>query len=223
MALPSACLFDLDGLLLDTEPLHSEAWKQAAAAFGLQLDHQQLMGLRGRRRLDCAEQVCQWMAMAKLPVPTIDALLAIRQPIAEALLPGAQPIPGAINLIRSCQELVIPMAMVTSSSREAVALKEAPHPWLEAIRLRIHGDDPALSAGKPAPDPYVLAAQRLGVAPSNCWAFEDSQAGARSAHAAGCLVHVLWNEQQASSDAFTKGLPKGCRILKSLEDIELHS
>ncbi|MFO7629925.1 MAG: HAD-IA family hydrolase, partial [Prochlorococcaceae cyanobacterium] len=72
-----------------------------------------------------------------------------------------------------------------------VALKAAPHPWLALIETRVHGDDPELGAGKPAPDVFLLAARRLGVAPQDCWAFEDSPAGAEAAAAAGCRVHVL--------------------------------
>jgi HAD superfamily hydrolase (TIGR01509 family) len=83
------------------------------------------------------------------------------------------------------------MALATSSSREAVMLKAAPHPWLKPIVVRVHGDDPELAAGKPAPDVFLLAAARLGVKASTCWAFEDSPAGARSARDAGCTVHVL--------------------------------
>jgi HAD superfamily hydrolase (TIGR01509 family) len=191
MSAPAACLFDLDGLLLDTEPLHSLAWQQAAAAFGLELQPQQLLHLRGRRRQECGEQVRRWIAAAGLAAPPLAELLGRRQPIAEQLLVHAQAMPGACELVRGCQERGIAMAMVTSSGRSAVALKEAPHPWLAAIRLRIHGDDPDLAAGKPEPDPYLLAARRLGVSPQACWAFEDSPSGARSAAEAGCRVHVL--------------------------------
>jgi HAD superfamily hydrolase (TIGR01509 family) len=83
------------------------------------------------------------------------------------------------------------MALATSSSRSAVDLKAAPHPWLQLIEVRVHGDDPQLRQGKPAPDVFVLAAERLGVSASNCWAFEDSPAGVQAARAAGCRVHVL--------------------------------
>lgn len=191
MTAPAACLFDLDGLLLDTEPLHGLAWQQAAASFGLELQPQQLLALRGRRRHDCAALVSRWFSAAELPVPDLEQLLGRRQPIAEALLRQARPMPGAPELVRSCQERGIAMAMVTSSSGPAVAFKEASHPWLAAIRLRIHGDDPALVAGKPAPDPYLLAAQRLQLPPQACWAFEDSPAGALAAARAGCRLHVL--------------------------------
>ena len=219
MPLPAACLFDLDGLLLDTEPLHSEAWQQAAHHFGLGLTAPQLLGLRGRRRLDCAEQVRQWIREAGQTVPSVNELLAVRQPIAERLLPSAQPMPGAVALIAACQHREVPMALVTSSSRAAVALKEAPHPWLAAINVRVHGDDPALASGKPAPDPYLLAAQRLGVDPRACWAFEDSQAGVQSALAAGCLVHVLVPHQDRLAAGVAMDWPSPCRLLDDLSEV----
>lgn len=223
MGHPAACLFDLDGLLLDTEPLHSQAWQQAADQFGLSLGGDQLLALRGRRRLDCAQQVCRWMADAGLPVPSVEALLAVRQPIAEALLPFASPMPGAPALIESCAQRRIPMALVTSSSRQAVALKQAPHPWLEAITQRVYGDDPELVAGKPAPDPYLLAARRLAVDPSRCWAFEDSLAGASAAAAAGCLVHVLLPADQGHAAVLQSQLAIPCLWLASLEQIGFRS
>ena len=221
MRRPAACLFDLDGLLLDTEPLHSAAWQQAAQHFGLDLAPHQLLALRGRRRLDCAEQVRLWIADAELRVPSTAELLGIRQPIAEQLLPSAPPIPGALELVSSCQAQAIPMAMVTSSSREAVALKEAPHPWLSAIAVRVHGDDPQLRSGKPASDPYLLAAERLGVLADRCWAFEDSLAGAQSAMAAGCVVHVLVPAAGDVLPDLAKTLSGDCKVIRELSEIKL--
>ena len=192
MVRPAACLFDLDGLLLDTEPLHAEAWQQASSHFGRPLTPAELLALRGRRRHDCADQVRQWIsADGANPAPSRDALLAVRQPIAEALLVQAAPMPGAPELVERCGALGIPMALATSSSKAAVALKASPHPWLAAISVRVHGDDPHLGQGKPAPDVFLLAAERLGVDAQHCWAFEDSSAGVQAARAAGCHVHVL--------------------------------
>lgn len=191
MSAPAACLFDLDGLLLDTEPCHARAWREAAERFGLQLPAAELMQLRGRRRLDNAHQVIAWIAERLGSAPTVDELLAVQQPIARRLLPRAAAMDGAPELLRQCRQRQVAMALVTSSSRESLELKTAGHPWLEQIALRIDGDDPALTAGKPAPDPFLLAAERLGVKPSDCWAFEDSPAGAIAASRAGCRVHVL--------------------------------
>ena len=150
MAHPAACLFDLDGLLLDTEPLHAQAWRDAARSFGTDLDPLQLLALRGRRRLDCADQVLAWIRHAGHPCDSREALLAVRQPIAEQLLVQAPAMAGAERLVRSCHGLGVPMALATSSSRAAVELKAAPHRWLEQIATRVHGDDPELAAGKRA-------------------------------------------------------------------------
>ena len=194
-ASPAACLFDLDGLLLDTEPLHGRGWAEAAAHFGTRLNDDQLLQLRGRRRQDCAQQVVAWLTDAV----STDALLAVQQPIVRALLARAKAMPHAQALVEHCASTGIPMALVTSSSRDAVAFKTAPHGWLTLIQQRIYGDDPDLSAGKPDPAPFRLAAQRLGVNPQSCWALEDSRAGTASALAAGCKVWVLAGTEPAET------------------------
>ena len=217
MRLPAACLFDLDGLLLDTEPLHAQAWREAAGQFAIALSERDLLQLRGRRRVDCVAQVREWIARRTGgPAPSREALLAVQQPVARRLMPGALPVEGAEALVASCQEHGVPMAMVTSSTREAVALKCAPHGWLRAIEERVLGDDPELSVGKPAPDPYLLAAQRLGVPAADCWAFEDSPAGALSAVLAGCHVHVLLAPGLDPAD-----YPEAARCWRSLRQVRL--
>jgi HAD superfamily hydrolase (TIGR01509 family) len=213
---PAACLFDLDGLLLDTEPAHAQAWQEAASRFGRPLSGAELLALRGRRRLDCARQVRRWIADAGGPRLSDEELLAVRQPIAEALLARSPAMPGAEALVRRCLELAIPMALATSSARAAVELKVAPHPWMALIAVRVHGDDPELGDGKPAPDPFLLAARRLGVAPAACWAFEDSTAGVDAALAAGCRVLVLL-PPGVDGDAY----PDDVLCLRSLEEVRL--
>jgi HAD superfamily hydrolase (TIGR01509 family) len=213
---PAACLFDLDGLLLDTEPLHGQAWRQAAREFGLDLNEAQLLLLRGRRRLDNAQLVVRWIEEAGVLPPTTAALLAVQQPIARKLMPTAAAMPGAPDLLRRCQTLAIPMALVTSSTQESVGIKCSPHPWLDLIQLVVCGDDPELAQGKPAPDIFLLAARRLGVAATACWAFEDSPAGTSSALAAGCKVHVLLPDGLKRED-----YPDQVHCLRSLRDLEL--
>jgi pseudouridine-5'-monophosphatase len=213
MPAPAACLFDLDGLLLDTEPLHGQAWTRAAAHFGGQLSPSQRRQLRGRRRQDCATQVATWLQAANASPQSAtplngDDLLAVQQPISRQLLAAAPAMPGAEALVRCCSELAIPMALVTSSAEEAVQRKSAPHPWLEQIQTRVLGDDPELARGKPAADPFRLAAARLGVDPATCWALEDSLAGATAALAAGCRVWILESETEGDGLPVDQ-LPKG--------------
>lgn len=217
MFFPAACLFDLDGLLLDTEPLQASAWHAAAAHFGCCLSADQLLSLRGRRRLDCAQQVCAWIVVATGGGPSCEALLAVRQPLAEALLTNALPMPGAVELVQACMRRGIPMALATSSAREAVERKAAPHPWLQLITVRVYGDDPDLIEGKPAPYPFLLAAERVGAAPEECWAFEDSQAGIQAAVAAGCQVFALVPEAGAEMGV---PLPKGVTLIRTLEEVQ---
>lgn len=202
MSAPAACLFDLDGLLLDTEPLHGKAWAAAARHFGTELSETRLKQLRGRRRQDCAEQVIHWLERSITP----EDLLAVQQPIARQLLAGAQAMPGAEALLRTCHHLQIATALVTSSAEEAVGRKCAPHPWLTLIETRVLGDDPELRQGKPAADPFLLAAERLGVDVRACWALEDSLAGSMAALAAGCR---LWLLDAEDSGIDSSQLPQG--------------
>ncbi|MFN9938944.1 MAG: HAD family hydrolase, partial [bacterium] len=79
MPTPAACLFDLDGLLLDTEPLHAQAWREAAGRFSLALSEADLLQLRGRRRVDCVALVRSWIAgRTGLSAPSDEALLAVQ-------------------------------------------------------------------------------------------------------------------------------------------------
>ncbi len=216
MYMPTACLFDLDGLLLDTETLHGQAWSLAAECFGLKLTKNQLLLLRGRRRFDCAKQIAEWIAKP----PEIPDLLKTHQPISKHLLSQAKAMPGAESLVRWCFEKNVKMALVTSSSSDSVAFKSAPHYWIGLIKERVYGDDSCLSKGKPAPDPYLLAAKRLGVDPKTCWALEDSESGEKSALAAGCKVWVLKDvcEDQKSEEKYlaTQSNPIRIKHLKTV-------
>jgi HAD superfamily hydrolase (TIGR01509 family) len=125
--------------------------------------------------------------------------------------------PGAEALVLNCVAQGIPMALATSSSRKAVERKAAPHSWLDLIKVRVYGDDPALRGGKPSPDPFLLAAERIGAAPQDCWAFEDSQAGIQAAVRAGCQVFALVPDPSTAD----LSVPKGVTVLRSLEDLVL--
>ena len=192
---PKACLFDLDGILLDTEHLHGQAWSETASAFGKKLSADQLISLRGQRRIDCAIQITKLLPKQ---IGTKE-LLQVHEPIWKSLLSQSQAIPGAEKLVRFCSKQNIPMALVTSSSKQSVSTKSSPHPWLNLINLRVFGDDTALEAGKPSPAPYLLAAKRLNFNPNECWAIEDSLAGTSSALKAGCKVWVLCHQPSTNN------------------------
>ena len=209
---PAGCLFDLDGLLLDTEPLHGQAWQGAIKHFGADLPEKILLELRGRNRFDNARMLIERLTLNA----TVEELLAIQQPLARAKVINAKPLPGAEALVARIQGLQIPMALATSSGEAAVTLKTSPHPWLKAIEVRVFGDDPMVRQGKPAPDIFLEAARRLGLPASSCWAFEDSQAGAQAALGAGCLVFVLPAPGLSTGD-----YPAGVITLQNLHSVPL--
>lgn len=211
-AQPYACLFDLDGLLLDTEPLHSQAWRESIEYFGASISPLLLMELRGRNRIDNATAVIKKL---NLGISTAE-LLAIQQPISQSLVAHAKAMAGASDLVACCKQKNIPMAIATSSGREAVAIKTKPHPWLEQITVRVHGDDSSIKKGKPAPDLFLEAARQLGIPASNCWAFEDSPAGAIAALNAGCEVFVL-----PAPGLGVKDYPDRVQMLTKLADVPI--
>ena len=193
---PKAFLFDLDGVLIDSEPLHGQAWEKTASVFNLKLSPDSLRLLQGKRRVDCAKQILTWIN----DPPELKELLAIHKPISRKLIIKAKAMPGSEKLVRWCFENNLLIALVTSSSRESVKIKCAPHEWLNIFSERVLGDDPLLLNGKPYPDPYLLAATTLKVNAKDCWAIEDSISGATSALKAGCTVWFINTDKEQSID-----------------------
>ena len=189
---PKAILFDLDGVLIDSEPLHGQAWKETAALFDLNLTYGQLKLLKGRRRIDCANELVK---LIHQEVKT-EELLDLHKPISRKLILKAQAMPGSESLVKTCHLNDIPMALVTSSSFESFQIKTAPHKWMNLFSIKILGDDKLLAKGKPAPDPYLLAAEKLKITPHDCWAVEDSISGVTSALDAGCFVFFLKDQRE---------------------------
>ncbi|MBW3041646.1 HAD family hydrolase [Prochlorococcus marinus] len=219
---PKALLFDLDGVLIDSEPLHGQAWKETAALFDLNLTYGQLKLLRGRRRIDCANEIIK---MIPKKVKTED-LLNLHKPISRRLIISAQAMPGSESLLKRCHKNNIPMALVTSSSSESIQIKTAHHKWMNLFSVKILGDDKSLVQGKPAPDPYLLAAKKLNIDPKECWAVEDSISGVSSALKAGCFVLFLKESDQKidKKDFFEKNNNlKKIHDLKEIEEmLDLH-
>ena len=210
--MPAGCLFDLDGLLLDTEPLHGQAWAEAVGQFGGSASAELLLGLRGRNKFDNASGLIEALQLTV----SVEQLLAVQQPLARDKVRQARAMPGAERLVQHLQAAGVPLAIATSSGRESVEIKLAPHRWLQSIAVRVHGDDPEIQQGKPAPDLFIEAARRLHVEPAQCWAFEDSQAGAKAALAAGCRVFVVPAEGLSRSD-----YPSAVDWLSSLSETPL--
>ena len=212
---PKALLFDLDGVLIDSEPLHGKAWEETAAQFDLNLTYGQIKLLRGRRRIDCAQEIIK---LAPKPVD-IDELLKVHKPISKRLMLSAKAMPGSEGLVRWCHANNLPIALVTSSSYESLQVKKSPHNWINLFSITVLGDDKLLNKGKPAPDPYLLAAQKLNVEPKECWVVEDSISGVTSAVNAECNVFFLKEKGDKRKYNFSNA-DKNLREIEHLNVVE---
>lgn len=174
-----AAIFDLDGTLIDSESRTHAADIEAFAAFGIDIDPEFLHGLVG-----VDDQTGSRLIQARFPALDIGAFRVVwRDAVARNWEQGLPLKPGALDILG---QLAIPKALATSSTREHADLK------LRLTGLGVYFDNVVtfddVAAPKPAPEPYLMAASLLGVDPARCIAFEDSETGARAAHAAGMTV-----------------------------------
>jgi HAD superfamily hydrolase (TIGR01509 family) len=178
---PAAVIFDMDGLLLDTEPLAARAWTDAAAALGVDFDDGLALAMVGRNWGDCVAMV---RARYGTDYP-VDAVLDKWHVTYDAIVArdGLRVKPGAVELIEWLERKAIPRAVATSTRRERAREKLVSAALFPRFLEVVGGDE--VARGKPEPDIYVEAARRLGVVAAECVALEDSEPGVRAALAAG--------------------------------------
>lgn len=180
-----AAVFDLDGVLLDTEKAYTLAADELAARFGRRFDwtiKAQMMG-RGAR-----EALAVYIDALALPI-TVDEAIAAMAARLDAEFARTEAMPHAEAFTAALAAGGVPLAVATSSTRALYEQKTRPHAdWFAIFRAVVRADDPAVRAPKPAPDLFLAAARALDVEPSACVAFEDSPAGVEAARAAGMQV-----------------------------------
>jgi HAD superfamily hydrolase (TIGR01509 family) len=183
---PAAVIFDMDGLLFDTEGLYGEAILTAAAEVGCAMSREVFLQLIGRSR-EVNHRFLLDHYGADYP---LEALIATWSRHFQTLAATGLPLkPGAAELLDLLDELELPRAIATSNSHAVAQRHLASHGLADRFHgVVAHGD---YTTGKPAPDPFLKAAERLDVAPSLCLALEDSHNGVRSASAAGMMTIMV--------------------------------
>lgn len=194
---PAAVIFDMDGLMLETEIIYYRAWKDAAAELGYQIDDALFHDMVGVRTEECdrilLDQMQNDFPMDRFRLRREERWHELAEGEGIALKPGLS------ELLDLLDARGIPKAVATSSTRP-----EAEHSLtITGLRTRfpvvVSGDEVANS--KPAPDIFLAAAAALGVDPAHCVAFEDSSAGAIAASSAGMRTYVVPDLMQPSAAA----------------------
>ncbi|WP_256842975.1 HAD family hydrolase [Ornithinimicrobium cryptoxanthini] len=186
---PAAVLWDMDGTLIDTEPYWMAEEGQLIAEAGGTWTREDAEDLVGNDLIRSAEIILARTPVTGTPEEVVDRLLKGVVARTRAHLPWR---PGAQELLQECVAAEVPCALVTMSWAPLadVLLESLPAGTFSAV---VTGDQ--VTHGKPAPEPYLLAAERLGVQPVDCVALEDSGTGVRSAVAAGVptigIPHVV--------------------------------
>ena len=181
-------IYDMDGLLLDTESLHERVNSEVAQRYGKTFTTEAKMAIAGRPTLDSARILVDFL---QLPM-TAEEYLVERNRLLYPLYGTAKVLPGTVELIQHFAHHNIPQAIASSSSRRHFEMKTVNHQqWLKLVSSTTLGDDPEIEKGKPAPDIFLLAAKRLNVEPQHCLVFEDSIAGIEAAIAAGMSVVAI--------------------------------
>ncbi len=183
----AALILDMDGLMVDTEPLYKTVWQRASYEVGFDLNDERYAMIVGRTIAGCERVLIEQFGPA-FPVDRVRERCPVlwREEVDRR---GIQPKPGLLQLLALADAHGLRTAVATSTNAEAAAFTLGRAGLTGRVSTVVTGDE--IAHGKPAPDIYLEAARRLGVDPSVCIALEDSEAGVLSiAHAGmrGILV-----------------------------------
>jgi pseudouridine-5'-monophosphatase len=205
-------LYDMDGLLLDTEPFYTQVTQAIVGRYGHTFEWSLKSRMIGKKAADSARILVDALQLPFSP----EDYLRERESMLAALFPKAQAMPGARRLTVHLAAHGIPQAVASSSNRPEFELKITQHrEWFACFQCVVLGDDPEVKRGKPAPDIFLAAASRLSAAPSQCLVFEDAPSGVEAARAAGMPVVAVPNPAM-SPDSYSAAT----QILSSLESFD---
>jgi beta-phosphoglucomutase-like phosphatase (HAD superfamily) len=216
MPMISAVVFDMDGLMLDTESINRLAWQQAAEDLGYTLTDELYFSLLGRTTVDC-ESLVQGRLGSEFPM---DEFRIRRRRLWKAQVDGGgiAAKPGLLDLLSFLEARRLPLAVATSSHALSAESSLRSAGVRDRFGIIVTGDQVAY--GKPAPDIYLEAARRLGVESTSCVALEDSDSGVHAACAAGMTTVMVPDLKPASPDSIARAFRVVVNLHEAREAIE---
>ncbi len=173
-----AYLFDCDGTIVDSMPLHYIAWKKALGKYGCTFDEELFYAWGGKPAIEIISDLNQMQGLNMAP----ECLAEYKENLYFAMLSELQPIHEVVEIINA-EYGRIPFAVVSGGRLNSVTSSLTALGLMDRFETIVSAEDYINS--KPAPDAYLLAASRLGVAPKDCLVFEDTEMGIQAATAAG--------------------------------------
>jgi HAD superfamily hydrolase (TIGR01509 family) len=174
----SAYLFDCDGTIADSMPLHYIAWKRALGEWGCPFDEQLFYSWGGKSVADIITTLNEKSGLS-MPVKFVEQR---KESLYYELLPQLQAVPEVLEHIEDAHGRVA-FAVVSGSTKESVTASLASLNLLDRFETLVCAGD--YKKGKPDPEAFLLAATKLGIAPEGCLVFEDSNMGIAAAKSAG--------------------------------------
>ncbi len=179
MAAPLGAIFDMDGVLIDSEPLWHIAEVEIFGELGVPLDRAQTRSTKG---MPIPEVTAYWYERFPWNGSTPDQVAEqVVDRVTQLILEQAEPMPGARELVLGLAE-VGPVALASSSPKRLIDAVLGSLDLLDVLELRCSAEDEAF--GKPHPAVFITAAQRMGIQPDRCVVIEDAPAGVLAAKAA---------------------------------------
>ncbi len=189
-------LFDMDGLILDTEKLYSRFWQEAANALGYPMTREQALGMRSLNRDAGEAKLKSYFGEEVSYTKVRNKRIALMDAFVEK--EGVYTKPGIFELLDFLKKEEIRTAVATSSPMERTIK------YLSSVNLQDRFDalisGYMVEKGKPEPDIYIYAAGELKLAPQACLVLEDSPAGILAAHRAGCMPVMIPDLDQPDED-----------------------
>jgi beta-phosphoglucomutase-like phosphatase (HAD superfamily) len=210
----SAAIFDMDGLLIDSELAIMNAWITVGCDLGVEILPTDYLQIVGRSKTECHIILTGLFGETSV---FQEALTRVRQKLIVPAVYTVFPLKsGAHALLRALASAGIPCAVASSSTREEIQSRLAQVDVLHFFGAIAGGDE--VDRGKPDPAVYKLAADRLQKSPADCLAFEDSENGTLAATSAGMAVVIVPDIKPPTSEVMNRSF----RVLERLDDAIEH-